>query len=555
MIVDIIKEMKEMKGSKLIVGVIFFVSALSYGYLLIHPTVGMDDTGIERYFVEGYAPHVGRWTIYLLNLFFDFAHYVPWFTDLCGVILLGLSAYLFCFLWNRISNGTVNRLSLVAFSTVFMSFSLVGEVYIFYLHNGVSLAFFLMALTGLQWWYFIQDGKMFRLLLVLGCVSLAIGCYESFALVFLVLFASIYLMAILSGSLPKRKMGGWIKEILSAFMVLLGAIIVRSLVCQIIAMVLEWPADARGFDSMKLWLINNPIVLLKDLLYQLLMRYVLNGKYIFSVNVFVITVVLFFIANVAFLIVKRKISILPWVVVFLCAPWLLVFVELVPTPYRAAQALMLFVAMGLMISFEIFLSVLSWKPIAKIMPVVLGLFLLFVGFRQSFELNRFFYFDALKSEYDENYCRELASELERGYDTSKPVAFVGQREMPQAFCDWMYLNPSSDEYIQFIYQMDLIYTKALYKFVDNDLGYRIYDIAAVDTVEWLTWAMLDEEEREIYPYMRMLGYSFKSPSEEVYDCVINEAIEKVSYPVWPEKGSIVENDDYICVYIGRVKYN
>lgn len=551
---DLIRDMKKMKCAGLLAGVIAVVAALSYGYLLIHPTIGMDDTGIERYFVEGYAPHVGRWTLYVLNFIFDFAHFSPWFIDACGVILLCLAAYLFCLLWYRVSDEKVSSLSMVAFSSVFLTFPLIGEVYIFYLHNGIALSFFLMALAGLIWWDYLTNGKALKLLWMLLFVSLAIGCYESFALVYLVVLAGIYMLAILKENLAKRKLVTWLKDAALAIVVLAGSIAIRSIVCGIISALSDWPGNARGLDAVKMWFLNDPIIVLKDLVYQVLMRYFLNGEFIFGIKIFVITTIALLIAVVVFAVWKRKPGILPWAFMLLVSPWLFVPVELVPTPYRATQALMFMVAFGWLFCFETLLSI-SWKPLMRVIPLILGGLLFVVAFRQGFELNRYFYFDAVKSDYDEAYCRELALELERDYDLSKPVVFIGQRAMPKAYRDWVYLDINSEEYVQFIHQFNLIYTKALYKFVDNEKGYRIYDIAATDTVEWLSWAALADDECEIYPYMRMLGYSFVQPEPELRERLIDEALQMESYPVWPKDGAIVEYEDYICVYMGAVVFD
>ena len=40
---------------------------LSYFFLWTHPSMGVDDTCVQRYFADGFAPTQGRSTLFLLN--------------------------------------------------------------------------------------------------------------------------------------------------------------------------------------------------------------------------------------------------------------------------------------------------------------------------------------------------------------------------------------------------------------------------------------------------------------------------------------------------------
>ena len=44
-----------------------FMMILSYITLLINPTVGIDDTSFQLYYVDGVSPAMGRWCLYLIN--------------------------------------------------------------------------------------------------------------------------------------------------------------------------------------------------------------------------------------------------------------------------------------------------------------------------------------------------------------------------------------------------------------------------------------------------------------------------------------------------------
>ena len=59
---------------------------LSYGYLVTHQTVGIDDTPYAYYFEEGLAAIVGRWVMFLVNKVLHISEFAPFVTDLCGVL-------------------------------------------------------------------------------------------------------------------------------------------------------------------------------------------------------------------------------------------------------------------------------------------------------------------------------------------------------------------------------------------------------------------------------------------------------------------------------------
>lgn len=534
----LLSDVKEMKSGKIIAGTIGLALALSYGYLMIHTTIGIDDTCIERYFVEGWAPHVGRWTLYLLNLVFDFAHFTPFFMEAVGVILLGVSAYLFCVLWYRISEKRVSGLVLISFATIYVTFPLAGEVYMYYLHNGVSLAFCLLAISGLLWWDYVKQKRMSSIIWITVLLSLAVGCYESFALVYIVLICAINIWSLLHESTIETRKIQRVKELVMAVVPLIGAVVIRTVAYSLINAFTGIPADARDMSKLQLWIVNNPFIILKDLLHQFVVRYMVNGIYIFGILVYVTVAVLFVAIILVVAIKKKKWKLLFWGCLIMVAPWMLIIVELVVTPYRATQALMLFVAFAVLFCYEV-ISRIDLQRFNKSVSVILAILLFVVVFRQGFELHQFFSFDSLKDEYSRDYCKELAYELYHNYDTTnKPVVFIGQRQLPETLQEQVYRDVE-----------DVILVH--YNYVD-EAGYRIWDVACQDTLAWTAWADLGDGEYEIYPYMKMMGYDFVQPTVEQREKLLKEAIQNPGYPVWPKEGSVVESEDVICVYLGPV---
>jgi len=64
---SILNDLKQIKYIKNITRITIVVAIVTYGFFLTHASIGLDDTGIERYFIEGWAPYVGRWVLFLFN--------------------------------------------------------------------------------------------------------------------------------------------------------------------------------------------------------------------------------------------------------------------------------------------------------------------------------------------------------------------------------------------------------------------------------------------------------------------------------------------------------
>ena len=95
---DLLKQKKYM--IPLLVTAIF-----SYGFMVVNPTIGIDDTASERFFQDGLEPYMGRWTLFLLNKVLRLAEFAPLITELIGVIFLILSVTLWCVAFKRIQSS------------------------------------------------------------------------------------------------------------------------------------------------------------------------------------------------------------------------------------------------------------------------------------------------------------------------------------------------------------------------------------------------------------------------------------------------------------------
>ncbi len=184
----------------------------SYGFLITHQTVGIDDTPYAYYFEEGLNAIVGRWFLFLLNKICHISDFSPFLTDLAGVLLFMGAVTVWAVLLYSIFQERVPRWGYLFFSCIFLSCPLISEVYPYYLHNGISIGYLC---TGVSLCFYKEmlgskkeaeesgstertgegredrkrkiSGRQ-RLWAGLGCVCflwMALGCYESFMVVWL----------------------------------------------------------------------------------------------------------------------------------------------------------------------------------------------------------------------------------------------------------------------------------------------------------------------------------------------------------------------------------
>ena len=132
--------------------ILLLIGVCTYGFVITHYAIGIDDTAISLYFDEGLAPYVGRWTLYIINKVIPLTKMSPFFMELISMIIMLFSATTWCILLRKICNGCVELpiWMYAIFAGIFISCPLISEVYVYYLHNGLCLAYGFTALSLLD---------------------------------------------------------------------------------------------------------------------------------------------------------------------------------------------------------------------------------------------------------------------------------------------------------------------------------------------------------------------------------------------------------------------
>ncbi|MCR5256365.1 MAG: glucosyltransferase domain-containing protein [Acetatifactor sp.] len=522
-------------------------SLAAYSYLAFHNTVGIDDTELSRYVCGGWEPQVNRWGTYVIGKLINIsdANFMPGLYEIAGAMFLVAAALIFDVLFDKVLGGGVPVWGYLLFNGLLVTGAFMEEVMIFYLHNAVCLAFFFVAESLLSLYYFYEKKHWWRLVLSIVCLSFSVGCYESFITVYLT-----GICLILLARAYNMQKSGCLTVIIASIVSVFAAIFLRSLWQNILVKAYALNLSELGTNvhgiSLKYWFLNNPFMILKDMLVRFFIRYVVNAVYLPQIMVFLITLICFIGFTIYGSVRNKNLMITLWSVGFIICPWLLSVPEMDPNSYRICQGIMLFIA-------GTWFLIYLWS--GKKMRVVISVVALCCILAQLYELNRYFYNDHLKYKSDVEYCEALYEDISHSVsDMDKSVILIGKYEMPQKIREKNYVEAGTEEYEKLSKFCRLEYVDDFYKYVD-EYGYRLYDVSYVDPLSWARYAGLQYENAEIFDFCKIHGIELNhSYSKEEHSRLVREVETEIKeMPVWPEDGAILETDEAVYVKIGRIE--
>ncbi len=532
------------------------IAVCGYGYTITHYAIGMDDTVIPLYFEEGLAPYVGRWSLFVINKIFHIADFAPWMVELVSVIIMMLSVTLWCVLWKRICESCI-KLPIwcyVFVAGIFLSCPLISEVFVFYLHNGICLGYGVVALAlmclvnGLasescrryRWGQFVLSAVL---------LAVAMGFYESFMIVYIMgAVMCFFLVRLLYGkkeedSICTGKILSWMGN---GILVVTISMVIRTVVLFVVKMIFHLEELSR-YDVLyrslfgDLFTDSGELVML---LKRFLMKYYVHAVVYLPITVLVIA--LLFIGGYSLYsgIRKRDIMLPVCTVMIVVLPVFMSLVEGLATRYRSAQYVPVVGAFAvLLVIVEMHLHrTPKWIK----MLGVLGISVLL--FHQCTDMNKWFYVDYLKYENAKEVMSQIAYDLEREYDTSKPIVFRGAYTVPYEISEAAYISFSSEEYRLISRLTDWFDPHLKEKFhAENGKGYIFVETPVISTLQWGVTAF-DGTSQQLIEFWKMHGYdSFSCET----DLALIEEAERIrmeeNMPGYPKTGYIRECEEYIIV--------
>jgi len=530
----------------------------SYGFMVSHPAIGIDDTAVPRYFQEGLEPAMGRWCLFLLNRLFHFSDFAPWMPEVAGVLLLCLSATLWSVLFYRILGDKVSIWGYAFFAAIFISCPLISELYVYYTHNGIDIGYGVVAMGILLLLQAVKKRNTLRktvlyLILSAVAVTVAIGFYESLLIVYAVGVLFVYFLLRMereaAGGSYRLHCGLWIAAVAATgiLAVLMRAVILAVLQPMVNYVIPEgWGVAMRSvFENVGRSSLPDFFMVIK----KFFVMYYLNGFCYLPVTVCACGIIFLVCYGFYQGIRRRDAVIVLDVLAVPVTPVFLALVEGYATHYRASQYVPLVGAFVTLLLFKagkekaakLHHRVKKWFAAAGFLCAASLLW------NQCADMNRWFYVDYLKYENFKEVMANVAYDLKRGgYDISKPIAFRGAYGVPYGIAEGAYLDFNTKRYRIIKKIADVIDPHLIEKFNAEDrAAYAFAETPVSSTLRWGIGAF-DGTAAQLEAFWRMHGEENLYVERDLEKIAEAEAV-KGDMPGYPEDGYILECEEYIIV--------
>lgn len=548
------RDLKALWGRKCFAAGVPLITLLAYITQLLYPTVGIDDTAIKMYFVDGVAPAAGRWCLFLLKYVFP-VDYNPFFIELLGLLLFAVSASLWCVVFYRMFGEELPALVYMLSAGALVSSPILAEVVVWYLQNGIFVGYGVTALAVLCAMECLKTGKEAKrknfkgicrnLSLSIVFLTVALGFYESFVIVFMMAVLLLFsLIRVLNKEGYGRKPSEWLWK---TAVILGGTLAVRTAVLAMLSALFHLEDQkllkSRGFLEVLGWFdgsrgMDDFVLMLKEFF----VKYYLHGLVYLPVLILDMAVGILLIWGIRYALRRKDGWILAGVLGSLLLPWLLAVLEGVATYYRSSQYVPLVTAFAvLLIGWELRAS--GSKILRTAALAGAGILL----YNQCYEMNRWLWMEALKYEDAKRTLSRVELVIARDCNPDKPVCMMGNYEIPEGILEDAYCPRWSKRYKLTQWLVKAVDVRIFEKY-DTPAGYGAAETPRLNFINWGMEAF-HTYDRELVKFCRMHGLMLE---EDLNTEHYREAEEVMrDGPAWPEEGSVREMKDYIIVYFGE----
>lgn len=528
-----------------------FMMILSYITLLINPTVGIDDTSFQLYYVDGVSPAMGRWCLYLINKIIPLG-YNPHYVEAVGLCFFCLSITLWCVVFFRMFGEQLHITVYVIFGMVMLSSPMLSEVVIWYLQDGIYLGYGFTALAVLYAMASFQRGLKKRMGGVVGASLMlvtALGFYEAFMIVFLMAMAmNFMLIRVLDKENYSRKVWDWL---LNLAVVCVCAMIFRTIIVSGITFIDHLQEQAEVLESRGLGDIAGLLAGWFDgsrgmgefwfVLKDFFVKYYIHAIVYTPVMILVLAAGVLGVWSILHTVKRKDGWILFSAIGIILLPWIMPVIEGWATYYRSSEYVPLLTAFAVLLA--------GWEIRNVRKQGVQLTALLAVGYLlywQGYEMNHWLYVDARKYENDRVVMNAIALDILENYGADKPLCIVGRYHVPDSLVSDVYVPEWSKKFQLVSWLVKAVDEDIFDKYYVEGKGYATAETPALSMINWGTYAY-GMPGNELIKFWKMHGFSFDCDMEHR-----QEAMELMQDgPAWPEIGGIVEMDSYIIVNFGK----
>lgn len=566
-------------GNRLYMGILLLTAVCAYGYKVTNVTIGIDDTPSLYYFEEGLIAIVGRWVLFLLNKVISLAEFAPFVTDFAAVLFLIAAAIVWSALFYSVFGEKIPMTGYAYFAAVFVSCPLISEVFTYFLHNGIAIGYLSCAVSLCcmrEWQLSIRKQRkgsglrekpdcpaVTKLAAAAVFLWIAMGCYESF----MILWLAGLLLLLLSerirlGTERTARTGerGVFGTLAGGALAALAAVLLRSLMIVVLTKAfhleyLQGEAVQRSVTEMLGWMVQTGAF--GELIMILKRTFVLYGVFAYAylpIRIFVLSAVVITVVTLVRVIRGRDL----WALILLPTAYLaafsLLFIEGKATLYRSAQFLPIFCGYGVLFFVYAVWKVTAWwerktqkSQNSRICRGVRGIAILVLAvivWNQCMDMTKWFYIDKQKYDAAVQTVDQIALDLKRDFDTSKPVIFTGNYEIPYSIVKDAYVSYGDSKYYKMKRLTDLIDPDLLDKYNRGSRGVWVAQTPALSVIDWGRYAF--DSDAELVKFFAMHGHSLVACGD--IDRYAEAEEESLNLPEYPQDGYIVDKGDYIIVH-------
>lgn len=511
----------------------------SYGFLLTHYSISIDDLSKDRYY-GGELVAQGRLTDTLLSYVLPFLKNIDCLADLFGITALCFSAILFCVIFDKFLT-TKNKVPQILFSCLFVSYPLHSELFIY---NGTSVAIgfgcILIALSAFFNLRFIEQRRISDLIISFLLILPVASWYESVIIIYVALTFAILLLKQMKYG--KYKFKEFVSDGLAFAFPLIFAVIAEMLLNVIVLDVFNIKSSSNAVNGIY-WSNASFSYMLKNLIDDTVHSVFFQSFFYVPLTVFMIALV----ASIGILlytaIKKKSVCMSLCIAGMILSLFLLSLIQGYYTAYRICQVYSFFVGfISLLIVYR--LSKMNKKFIYSLVCIVASLTVV----TQISSINYNFVTDNMRYEEEKTVVEEIGYTLEEHYNLNKPVIFVGTYKLSDNINNRVYINSGSKRAQILIKVFGNTKAGKLY-LTPSDNG-RINGEKKSYTASYITWGItaFREVNTELIKFFNYCGFDkIKQGNSLQY---INAQEDAKNMPAWPAQGSIKDDGEYIIVNFG-----
>ena len=531
--------------------VLLVIGIGTYGFVITHYSIGIDDTAILLYFETGLSPYMGRWSLYLINKILPLTRMTPFYIELISMLLMLFAATAWCAVWKNICEPklSIPWYGYVLVAGIFITCPLVSEVYIYYLHNGLCLAYGLVAIAVYGFNSLLKQEsskrqKIFLLILIGTLLSIALGCYESMVLVYIIGVIFCFFMQNVLRNKSEKRYFSIVHWLLAGILTIVISMLIRSVVVNTLYAFNDWSNTFYGFDSEQRGsLVSILQIEFSELVMNLkdyFVNYVVNSFCNLSIMMLNIGYVTLGITALVCCIVKKNPWILLSIIVVPLLPIGMCLLEESAVLYRAASYVPLVISFTFLLALALLIKY-KLKIIKNVCVILMGILV----WNQCAEMNHWFAVDYMKYTIDREIMIQIAHDLQAECDVSKKIIFRGAVDTPRELSKNAVISYTDHKY-KYVDAMMNIFLPDLKWRYSNEEGWRIKDSIYWSTINWGVNAF-DGTPKQLTRFWEMHGYYFEPETDKEKIKESEKIKENLNMPEYPVPGYIYECDEYIIV--------